>query len=159
MDDYQDIIAAACDNIHEEMILSEPTAQRLSDAHNRRVNLLTQNNTVFDGNHQGESINNVRACDVNVITRSMHNKQAVDRPILRADDSVDDSIEQSSNCDTEAELNETFINTDVINCELFSSKSGGVTQLIDEQINDETLNHAFSLAQQGKGCYVINNGL
>jgi len=31
--------------------------------------------------------------------------------------------------------------------------------LIDEQLNDESLNNAFSLARQGKGCYVINTGL
>jgi hypothetical protein len=113
----------------------------------------------LDGNYRGESVNNVIACDVNVIKRSMHNKQTVDMPILSVDDSVDDSIEQSSNCDTEAKLNKTLINTDVINCELFTCKPGDFTQLIEEQMNDETLNHAFSLARQGKGCYVINNGL
>jgi len=140
LDDYHDVIAAACDGIHNGVILLENTAQHLSDAYIRRVTLLNQNNSTTMEDYQTDHVNNVPDCHVNVITRSMHNKQMVNDISNNIDDINDCPFDQSSNLDPDADSNETFVNTDVINCELFVDKHGNINQLIDEQ-----LCHVFTL--------------
>jgi hypothetical protein len=105
--------------------------------------------------YQPDMGNQFTTGEVNVVTRSMQNERAATSGLS----SNKDVIDQSSNLHTDADSDDAFIFTDIIDCELFSGKHDSVNQLIEEQMNDETLNNAFSLARQGKGCYVISDGL
>ena len=57
------------------------------------------------------------------------------------------------------DFDSTYINTDVVECELFGEKNSDIIQLIGEQENDITLTVAYSSARQGKGGYYTNGGL
>jgi hypothetical protein len=105
VDDYHDVIAAACDGIHEEVILSEPTAQHLSDAYNCRVNLLYQSNNVIMEKYQPDMGNQFTTGEVNVVTRSMQNKRAATSGLS----SNNDVIDQSSNLHTDADSDDACL--------------------------------------------------
>ena len=55
VDDYHDV-AAACEGIHFELILSGPTAQGLCNAYNCRLNLLNELNNVIIENTRSNNV-------------------------------------------------------------------------------------------------------
>src|SRR5664279_5473258 len=64
--EFIEIVAAACDDLHDQMILSEPTLQRLIDSCHSHVNLL--DDSVTNSSSRG---------DVGAVTRSRSRAETI----------------------------------------------------------------------------------
>jgi hypothetical protein len=153
--EFVSIVAAACNDLHDELILSEPTFQRLIDSCHRQVYL-------SDG-EPGDS----SSVDVSAVTRSMSSSKGVGSDTCRAGDSslVDDTIDNGlidAKCPSDDESNNvdddpSFVNPDVAEVEMMIGDASDVSALAAEQAADESLKTAFTLARRNKGGYTIKN--
>lgn len=148
--DYVNLVVAACDELHDELILSEPTVQRLIACQHRHMLYNDMSNAV-----------NV---DVNAVTRCMSQAHL---PSPGADifgDEVTHDVDVDNDIDNDEPIKcynddeEIFINPDKVQS-IMKFNSGETVSLVSEQQNDETLKSSFALARAGKGGYIINNDL
>lgn len=136
-----DLVVAACDDLHDEIILSAPTVQRL-----------------IDSKHVDMKSNYHMLCgDVSAVTRSMALAQSNDVDIKSNDvtHDVDGVNHDAIDCGNDGDM---FINPDHVE-DVINFQSSDTVSLVNEQTNDETLKPAFALARQGKGGYIVNDGL
>src|SRR5664279_5521331 len=153
--EYVSIVAAACDDLHDELILSEPTIQLLIDSCHRHVNL-------SDGETDDSLVVDVRA-----VTRGMA-RSNVDGPDSRLGDDlthidvtsdnsvvgVDPTTDEGVIC---VDDGSSFVNSDTMGGDLLVGDSAEVSALAAEQAAEETLKTAFSLARRNKGGYTIKH--
>src|SRR5664279_2260127 len=147
--DFVEIVAAACDDLHDEIILSEPTLQCLIDSCHSHVNL-------FD-----DGVTNSSSCgDVCAVTRSRSRAETVvdnagGSCVVGDPNEVVMATDESNDVDSD----ESFLNPDAVDVESMIGNSSDKTALAVEQLADESLKTAFALARRNKGGYTIKNGL
>jgi transposase InsO family protein len=173
--EYSDIIVAACEGLHDEMILAGPVADDLIDKFNRGfVNgkgevtyEAAQSDHASIDVIDNDLLHNVNDSqyenDVTVMVDAVTRRGTDTQP---ASDGADyNSLPVSSRADTtdgeladDTAIASSFLNVDnVENSSLLPST--GLQELIAEQQSDETLKRAFSLAHGNKGGYSLKDGV
>ncbi len=173
--DYTSIIVAACDGLHDELILSGSVADDLIDKFNRC--LVSKCNNDRDGEvtpasydlNVKDEVPELHSNDdditgiVEVITRSGTNTQ----PVVESDECIGDSVVEDDVGEDNNVLSDdekrsscpSFLDVDKVDSNKTLLQTGNIQGLIAEQQNDVTLKHAFSLARRKKGGYVVNDGI
>jgi hypothetical protein len=140
---YISILCAACDDLNENLIITLPVADQL------KIDRAGFNDVEI----MDESVHYDSEAVAAVVTRSQANRE---NSIVAAE--VDLNINNESKT-SDARQNSSFIDVDDIAPLQQITKQTDKFDFGREQSEDELLSHAFNLARQGKGNYLLRDGL